>query len=256
MATGKKAHGTVSAQAKMVSDEAEPATVVSEDNEDLELDDMAVADVGGSQEPKPGTKRRRRRGDDVRERVLAAALQCFSIFGFEGTSTREVAARANVTHTLVLYHFQSKEQLWYAAFEHALEPYLTALKPVFAASEENSAAETLGKFIEVFVRQSALKPQIHSILSNEGTGNSERLHWIIDHFLRDHFKAVCDLIRRGQAEGSVRQCDAARLYYMIILGAGTLPTIATEYKELTGRNVSSDPEILRNIAFIYEIVFS
>jgi hypothetical protein len=63
------------------------------------------------------------------------------------------------------------------------------------------------------------------------------------------------LIRRGQAEGTVRECDPARLYYHIIGGGGTLYTVATEYKAFTGRDVFSEVEILRNIAFLYEIVF-
>ena len=56
-------------------------------------------------------------------------------------------------------------------------------------------------------------------------------------------------------EGSVRQCDPARLYYLIIGAGGTPFTLKTEYKALTGRDVFSEAEVLRNIAFIYEIVF-
>jgi TetR/AcrR family transcriptional regulator len=63
------------------------------------------------------------------------------------------------------------------------------------------------------------------------------------------------LIRRGQADGKVRQCDPARLYYLILGAGGTPFTISTEYKELTGRDVFSETEVLRIVAFIYEIVF-
>jgi hypothetical protein len=53
----------------------------------------------------------------------------------------------------------------------------------------------------------------------------------------------------------VRECDSARLYYLIIAVGGTPFTISTEYKALTGRDVFSEAEILRNIAFMYELVF-
>ncbi len=221
-----------------------------------ESDDIVSEIPAKAANTKPsGSKRRRQRGDDVRGRVLGSALQCFSAFGFEGTSTREVAARAGVTHTLVLYHFLSKEQLWHAAFEQAMQGYATAVSPVFEAVEGASAAEALRKFIDVFVRQAASKPEIYRIIFNEGNVSSERLNWIVRHFLRDHFKSVCHLIRLGQAEGTVRQCDVARLYYMIMMMGGSLPAIATEYKELTGRSVASESEVLRNTAFIYELVF-
>lgn len=197
----------------------------------------------------------KRRGDDVRERVLKAALECFGVFGFEGTSTRAVAHRAEVTHTLVLYHFQSKEQLWIATMEDALTRYLGDIKQTLERSGEQSARAALSAFIEQFVRMSAQQPQIHRILTMESNQNTPRLEWVIEHYIRDHFNMIRDLIRRGQTEGTVRQCDPARLYYHIIGAAGTPFTISTEYKALTGRDVFSETEILRNLAFIYEIVF-
>jgi AcrR family transcriptional regulator len=206
-------------------------------------------------EGKQGVKKRRKRGDDVREAVLQAALECYGAFGYDGTSTRAVADRANVTHTLVLYHFGSKEELWIAAIDNALSAYRDAVAPIFENSEGLSYGERLRRFIEQFVRLSAQQPQIHRIMTTEGNQDTPRLRWVIDNYLRDHFEKVRDLIRKSQDEGSVKDCDAARLYYFIIGGAGTLFTLSTEYKALTSRDVFSETEILRNLAFLYEIVF-
>ncbi|MFW2829659.1 TetR/AcrR family transcriptional regulator [Sphingomonas sp. ID0503] len=197
-----------------------------------------------------------RRGDEVRERILKAALECFGAFGFEGTSTRAVAERAEVTHTLVLYHFQSKDQLWIATMDAALTQYAEAIKHNLEASAGRTARDTLATFIDQFVRMSARQPQIHRILTAEGNQQTHRLEWIVENFIRWHFTLVRDLIRRGQAEGTVRECDPARLYYLIIGAGGTLFTLSTEYKAMTNRDVFSEVEILRNIAFIYEIVFT
>lgn len=211
----------------------------------------------GADSPPAAGKRqgKRRRGEEVRERILHAALECFGAFGYEGTSTRAVAERADVTHTLVLYHFQSKDMLWIATMEAALSRYGEAIKQNLENSATRSAKEALGTFIEQFVRMSAQQPQIHRILTAEGNQATERLEWIVEHFIRWHFQALRDLIRRGQAEGTVRECDPARLYYLIIGAGGTPFTLSTEYKAMTGRDVFSEAEVLRNIAFIYEIVF-
>ena len=45
--------------------------------------------------------RRRRAGEDTRERILAAALETFSDQGFDGTTTRDLAARAGVNLGLI-----------------------------------------------------------------------------------------------------------------------------------------------------------
>jgi len=202
-----------------------------------------------------GKQAQRTRGTDVRERILKVALEYFGTFGFEGTSTRAIAEKAEITHTLVLYHFKSKDQLWIATVEDALKKYAHDVETIRVAAAQQSAQEALTKFIEQFVRMSAEHPQIHRLMTMESNQNTSRLEWIIEHFVRDHFNFVRDLIRRGQAEGVVRQCDPARLYYLIIGAGGTPFTLRTEYKALTGRDVFSDAEILRNIAFIYEIVF-
>jgi TetR/AcrR family transcriptional regulator len=201
----------------------------------------------------PGSPGRRKRGDDVRQRVLTAALECFGAFGYEGTSTRAVAHRAKVTHTLVLYHFRSKEALWISMMDNVLHNYATAIENT-VSDPTLSASDALRRFIERFVRLHAQVPQIHRILTIEGNQNTPRLKWVIEKHLRRHYEAVINLIRKGQMEGKVRQCDPARLYYLI-LGTGTPYTIATEYKEFTGRDVFSESEILRAIAFMYEIVF-
>ena len=199
--------------------------------------------------------RKSRRGDDVRERVLRAALECFGAFGFEGTSTRAVAERADVTHTLVLYHFRSKDQLWRATMQNCLGAYTEAVSDNPHEDRTDDAAAELRNFIERFVRFSAENPQVHRILTMESNQGTDRLQWVIDNFLRAHFTRVRDLIRRGQLEGSVREGDPARLYYHIIGAGGTPFTVSTEYLELTGRDIFSDSEILRTIAFIFEIVF-
>lgn len=201
------------------------------------------------------TRRTTKRSRDVRKRILDAALECFGAFGFEGTSTRAVADRANVTHTLVLYHFQSKDQLWIATMGAALTAYVEEMDEHLARVASDTAATALRTFIEQFIRMSAKQPQIHRILTMESNQGTTRLDWVVDNYLRKHFEKVSGLIRSGQQEGVVRQCDPARLYYMIIGAGGTPFTVSTEYKALTGRDVFSETEILRNIAFLYELVF-
>jgi TetR/AcrR family transcriptional regulator len=197
-----------------------------------------------------------KRGDDVRERVLQASLECFGAFGFEGTSTRAIAERAGITHTLVLYHFGSKEDLWLATMDGALGGYMASVSENLDNHENRAAADVLKRFIEQFVRLSAQSPQIHRIMTMEGNSDTPRLKWVIDNYLRGHFVRIRDVIKRGQADGTIRDCDASRLYYYIIGGGGTLFTLSTEYRELTGRDVFSEAEIFRNIAFLYETVFT
>jgi AcrR family transcriptional regulator len=46
-----------------------------------------------------------------RQEILNAALDCFVENGFDGTSLRQIAVRAGMTHAGLLHHFESKEAL-------------------------------------------------------------------------------------------------------------------------------------------------
>jgi AcrR family transcriptional regulator len=58
------------------------------------------------------------RGEDTRARVLASALRLFGLYGFEGTSTRDIAVDAGVNTPAVHYYFAGKEGLYLACVEH------------------------------------------------------------------------------------------------------------------------------------------
>jgi len=89
----------------------------------------------------------------------------------------------------------------------------------------------------------------------ESNQDTTRLHWLIKHHLRKHFEKVVGLIRLAQQEGKVRQCDPARLYYMII-GAGGIPlTLSGENHPLKVNKIISKNEVDENIDFIFDIVF-
>ncbi len=63
----------------------------------------------------PPARTRRRQPEVHRALILEAARICFADKGYAGTTIREVAARAGVTHGLVMRNFRSKEQLFAAA---------------------------------------------------------------------------------------------------------------------------------------------
>ncbi len=62
----------------------------------------------------------RRSTAEVRTLILASARKLFSIHGYRGTSTRDVASAAGVTAAAIYRHFGNKEGLFEAAVEEPL----------------------------------------------------------------------------------------------------------------------------------------
>ena len=73
-----------------------------------------------------------------RKRILAAALDRFSELSFDGATTREFAARADVTQPLLNYHFSSKDDLWRAA----VDGLFAELNEALSSRAQGSAAST------------------------------------------------------------------------------------------------------------------
>lgn len=63
------------------------------------------------------------RADETRDAILVAARACFADRGFAGSSTREIARRAGVTQPLIHHYFGTKDALFDAVLEQALNQY-------------------------------------------------------------------------------------------------------------------------------------
>jgi TetR/AcrR family transcriptional regulator, regulator of cefoperazone and chloramphenicol sensitivity len=69
------------------------------------------------------------RGDETRSKIIAAAIVLFGQLGFDGASTREIAARAGVNAPAVQYYFENKEGLYRACAESLADDAWAAFEP-------------------------------------------------------------------------------------------------------------------------------
>src|SRR3954471_23709784 len=59
-------------------------------------------------------------GSDRRSQLLEIALNLFSKKGFNGTTTKEIAAQAGVTEAIIFRHFPNKAALYQAVLESGI----------------------------------------------------------------------------------------------------------------------------------------
>ncbi|TDV13960.1 CerR family C-terminal domain-containing protein [Paraburkholderia caballeronis] len=69
------------------------------------------------------------RGDETRRRIIEAAIALFGQHGFDGASTRDIAARAGVNAPALQYYFENKEGVYRACAETFAEEAWRALEP-------------------------------------------------------------------------------------------------------------------------------
>ncbi|MFM7734829.1 MAG: TetR/AcrR family transcriptional regulator [Alphaproteobacteria bacterium] len=79
----------------------------------------------------------------TKERILEAAEEVFAERGFEGASTREIAAKAQVNISSLHYHWASKDALYIAIVTRVLESLRERVRQSFVADGEGLDARQL-----------------------------------------------------------------------------------------------------------------
>lgn len=91
--------------------------------------------------PTSALKKARESPSSTKARILAAAEEVFASKGFEGASTREIAAAAVVNISSLHYHWESKETLYYAVFEDVYDRLVDIVRSSIPASTVEQPAD-------------------------------------------------------------------------------------------------------------------
>lgn len=168
----------------------------------------------------------------TRDRILQAALSAFSERGFEGASTREIAADAGVAQGLVTYHFTSKQALWEASVDWAFSSLAANLEGAEEMLRDLDPETRLRALMKRCVRLVARHPEVHRLMMHEGAHDGPRLRWIVDRHLKPIFKLSDHYI--GEA---LPEVDMVHLQYALIGAMSHFFAVAPEVKLVTGIDV-------------------
>ena len=97
-----------------------------------------------------------------RERVLHEAERLFALDGFHGVSMRDIAQAADVKLALIVYHFETKEKLYRAVFEHRKHLFDERLQ-LLRLVTDHAAPDALERIVHAFV-----EPILRSHMSDTG----------------------------------------------------------------------------------------
>ncbi len=103
-------------------------------------------------------------GTQNKQLILAAAEQEFAQNGYKGTRIQQVADRAKLPKTNVLYYFKTKEGLYLAVLEEILGLWNSAFDH---ATEDDDPAEVLAHYISEKMEVSYTKPEASKIFALE-----------------------------------------------------------------------------------------
>lgn len=136
-------------------------------------------------------------------RILQAATELIIEVGWQGATTRRIAARAGVNQALVHYHFGSVEQLLRQAVMSAMERDIVELTERLLASESpGEGIRQLSDWLSAFTPTSPMAVLSAEILAR-ATRDPEIRDWMAQ-WLAQVRGDIARSIAAGQEEGRLR----------------------------------------------------
>jgi len=110
----------------------------------------------------------------TKARILATAEAVFATRGFDGASTREIAAKARVNISSLHYHWESKETLYFAVFQNIYDRILEVARHALPARVDTTrpsravVQEAMGSLFDFFADLPNIpKLLVRRLLENE-----------------------------------------------------------------------------------------
>lgn len=142
--------------------------------------------------------------DPVRQRILTAARELFAERGYEGTSVRDITARAKANLAAITYHFGSKEALFHTVLRSVAEPLVEAVTQ--AAQAPGTALQRLELALRAANEHVAAHPWAPPVMLRELAGSGRLPEPLVQAWKRN-ISTLVGLITAGQQDGSIRAGD-------------------------------------------------
>lgn len=139
------------------------------------------------------------------QRILNAAKEVFMQYGLYGARMQDIADKAEINKALLHYYFRSKEKLFDAVFEGALEKYFAQLAVI--AEVNLPIEERVHKYIDNIFKFYEEYPQMSMFIIKEIQINPELFKAKVEKMKRDQKFLLVPSLKEAMAKGEINEID-------------------------------------------------
>lgn len=194
----------------------------------------------------------------TRERLLSAAMECFAINGYEATSVRMIATKADVAFQLIAYYFDNKEELWITCLEVALEDAIkrmTHTAEVVKTCPPKQRLKYFREWLRAYFKLNAQKGFYRRIITHEFLANSSRYKKIIVPIARQMIGQYKLTIEEFIEIGLITRHSFEEVITIIPLYAASNALLPYEIEMMTGFKVNSKKFIEWEVDLVMNFIF-
>jgi AcrR family transcriptional regulator len=164
---------------------------------------------------------------DKKTHIMEAAIELFAEKGFEGTSIRDLATKADVNVAMINYYFGSKEKLFESMVKQKAA-YTKDILEEIVNNEHLSEIEKIDRIIDSYVSRLFSNRKFHRVIHQEIMLNErEALQNAIVNLLFPNSLLLRNLIDAGVKKGVFKKVDSLLVVATII---GTINQILLSKK--------------------------
>lgn len=196
-----------------------------------------------------------------KEKILEAAEELFAEKGFEGTSVRDIAQKADVNIAMISYYFGSKEKLLEALIEmHS--GYATVQLEELRSNPSLDPWTKVEKMVDHYVDRLFNHFRFHNIMSRQiSLIHDERLREKMIGIKMKNLELIKDIIQEGQRKrlfrkvdieltvatliGTISQATLSKYFYCKLLKVTEPVDEENYYRKISGRVKTHLKSLLR-----------
>ncbi len=144
----------------------------------------------------------RRRSNDKRRRMLAAAVHVFARKGYHGATVAAIAKRARVADGTIYLYFRNKEDILVSLFDEVMAKHIAAARVELARAK--TAPEKLRMVAAHHLKLFSGNPDLAVVFQVELRQSTTFMERFSASWLQDYFALLQEVIAEGQRAGSIR----------------------------------------------------
>lgn len=155
--------------------------------------------------------------NDKQLEILQVAEQLFADEGFDGTSVRDIAKKANVNVAMISYYFGSKEKMLEALVLNRIADMRLQLENLY--NENIPPFAKVDKMVELYISRINKNRCIYQILHFEFSTKKRELNFeSFTEMKKNNLETFKNIIKEGQDSGEFQQDINVELIPPVIMG--------------------------------------
>ena len=170
-----------------------------------------------------------------RQQLLAAALDVFSLYGFNGASLDEIAQIAEMHKSNIFYYYENKEALYVEVLTTVMQKWLA---PLQALEAELEPVEALTHYLMTKIETAKTQPKASRLFALEVIQGAPHILPILKGPLKKLFKRKAKVISNWQEQGKISADIDAELLILNIWGlTQNYADFHTQIEMVTGKSL-------------------